>query len=230
MNVGGRDDWWIQSGCPAKSYALCRPTWLFMGMEEEPNPFAPYVQVWAAWLSKQRLMETPPYASLVHLGSFHLDDLLIRGGIWGFCDLFFNGIIRWRLLWVDLGCEPADGETVLSCFITSTCARTLCFPVLNVVAHQSVEWTISFRSFLGWVNVSPPLICCGPRSLIPALGKTTSIPTFLRSCACVRQRSIRLVAGHFFHHVLGMCCITHMHKHSHLKFVVLLMESPFLYN
>lgn len=95
-------------------------------------------------------------ASLMHLRSFPLDDLVIRDGIWGFHDLLFNAIIRWRLLWVDLGCEPTDGEAVLSCFVAPqppTCARSQCFPVLNVVADQSVKWTLSFSSFLVSVNV-----------------------------------------------------------------------------
>lgn len=162
-------------------------------------------------------------ASLMHLRSFPLDDLVIRDGIGGFHDLLFNAIIRWRLLWVDLGCEPTDGEAVLSCFVAPqppTCARSQCFPVLNVVADQSVKWTLSFSSFLVSVNVILAV------SSQPS-GKPPSIPTFLQSCTCVRLRCIRLVAGHFFHHVLGMCCITHMHKHGHLRFIVLLMEAPF---
>lgn len=48
----------------------------------------------------------PECACLKHLRSLRSDDLLIRDGVWGFHDLFFNGIMRWRLLWVDLGCEP----------------------------------------------------------------------------------------------------------------------------
>lgn len=41
--------------------------------------------------------------------------------------------------WVDLGCEPTDGEAVLSDFYR---------PGLNIVADQSVKWTVSFSGGL----------------------------------------------------------------------------------
>lgn len=60
-------------------------------------------------------------------------------------------------------------------------------------------------------------------------GKTPSIPTFLQSCTWVRRRSICSVAGHFFHHVMGMRCITHVDKHGHLRFVVLVIEAFYFF-
>lgn len=147
-----------------------------------------------------------------HLGSFHLDERLIRDGVWGFHDLFFNGIIRWRLSWVDLGCEPTDGEAVLSDFYR---------PGLNIVADQSIKWTISFSG--GLTRLRSYLL----RSSSQPSGKAPSIPTFLQSCTCVRHRSVRLVSGHFFHHDPGMRCVTHVHKHSHLRFVLLSKEAFF---
>lgn len=47
------------SAGPAKSYALLQAHLAFYGNGRcSPNPFAPYVQVWAAWLSEQSLMES----------------------------------------------------------------------------------------------------------------------------------------------------------------------------
>lgn len=92
-------------------------------------------------------------------------------------------------------------------------------PGLNIVADRSVKWTISFSG--GLTRLRSYLL----RSSSQPSGKAPSIPTFLQSCTCVRHRSIRLVAGHFFHHILGMRCVTHVHKHSHLKFILLLQEA-----
>lgn len=94
-------------------------------------------------------------------------------------------------------------------------------PGLNIVADQSIKWTISFSG--GLTRLRSYLL----RSSSQPSGKAPSIPTFLQSCTCVRHRSVRLVAGHFFHHDPGMRCVTHVH--SHLRFVLLSKEALFFF-